>query len=110
MVRIAQDFSDNNGQKLAFAFLSRAVTIWGQPPLSGDSENGNGVASEQVPGFERFVYEQLVPVAFKVPSAAEFNVKDGQMMVVSCRFSLVYHSTKDAVSSSSVMKLVGCYN
>lgn len=82
VVRIAQDFSDNNGQKLAFSFLSRAVTIWGQPS-SNEVTNGHGVTLEQVPGFERFVYEQLVPVAFKVPSAPEFNVKDGQMMVVS---------------------------
>ena len=85
VVQIAQDFSDNNGQKLAFAFLSRTITIWGQlgSPSNG-TINGSGAAHGPLPGFDRFVYERLVPVAFKVPSASEFNVKDGQMMVVSC--------------------------
>ena len=95
VVRIAQDFSDNNGQKLAFAFLSRAVNIWGHPPSSDEAVNGSGAASEQVPGFERFVYEQLVPVAFKVPSASEFNVKDGQMMVVSSLCSCTHRMPVD---------------
>ncbi|KAF8589812.1 ARM repeat-containing protein [Ramaria rubella] len=81
VVQIAQDFSDNNGQKLAFGFLSRAVTVWAQT-ASVTNGAANGVTSEEVPGFDRFVYEQLVPVAFKVPSAPEFNVKDGQMMVL----------------------------
>ncbi|KAF8526317.1 ARM repeat-containing protein [Hysterangium stoloniferum] len=81
-VQIAQDFSDNNGQKLAFSLLSRTITVWGQPgPPSNESLNGNGT-STQIPGFERFLYEQLVPVAFKVPSSPQFNVKDGQMMVL----------------------------
>jgi len=79
VLRIAQDFSDSSGQKLAFSFLSRAVTVWGGEPPDAVM---NGVVSQPLPGFERFLYEQLVPVAFKVPSAPEFNVKDGQMMVL----------------------------
>ncbi|KIJ50979.1 hypothetical protein M422DRAFT_27087 [Sphaerobolus stellatus SS14] len=83
VVQIAQDFSDSNGQKLAFSFLSRAVTVWGQPSGGADAVmNGHGVMAQAVPGFERFVYEQLVPMAFNVPSAPEFNAKDGQMMVL----------------------------
>jgi len=77
---MAQDFSDNNGQKLAISFLSKAVTVWGQPP---GGTNGNEVASQPIPGFEGFIYEQLVPLAFKIPSSSDFNPKDGQMMVVS---------------------------
>lgn len=79
-VQIAQDFSDNNGQKLAFSLLSRTITVWGQPgPRSNGTLNED---STQIPGFDRFVYEQLVPVTFQVPSSPQFNVKDGQMMVV----------------------------
>ncbi|GJJ08694.1 hypothetical protein Clacol_002913 [Clathrus columnatus] len=80
IVQISQDFSDNNGQKLAFNFLSRAVTAWAQPITHTNGIVNGGLG--QLPGFERFMYEQLVPVAFKVPSAPEFNVKDGQMMVL----------------------------
>lgn len=80
IVQISQDFSDNNGQKLAFNFLSRAVSVWAEPVTqTNGTMNGH---SNQLPGFERFMYEQLIPAAFKVPSAPEFNVKDGQMMVV----------------------------
>lgn len=89
IVQMSQDFSDNNGQKLAFNFLSRAVTVWAQPITQTNGEmNGH---SDQLPGFERFMYEQLVPAAFKVPASPEFNVKDGQMMVVSVTLAILLY-------------------
>ncbi|KAI0766752.1 armadillo-type protein [Irpex lacteus] len=38
--------------------------------------------SSAIPGFERFVYERLIPAAFSVLASPQFNIKDGQMLVV----------------------------
>ena len=81
MSSLAEDISDPSGQKSAFAFLSRCVQVWCQPPADGQSARG-------LPGFERFVYERLVPTAFIVLSSPQFNIKDGQMMVV-CAMTFV---------------------
>jgi exportin-T len=76
MSRLAEDISDSSSQKSAFAFLSRCVQVWCQPATAADGQ------AQGVPGFERFVYERLVPTAFVVLSSPQFNIKDGQMMVV----------------------------
>lgn len=73
MQQLIEDVSDPGSQKVAVIFLSRCVTAWGRE----SNEN------ESLPGFDRFIYERLVPTAFRVPSLPGFNPKDGQMMVVS---------------------------
>ncbi|TFK40342.1 KapM protein [Crucibulum laeve] len=80
MQGLAEDMSDPASQKAALTFLSRCVTLWGQPATSGtenSSEQGDGL-----PGFETFIYQRLVPTAFRVVSSPDFNIKDGQMVVV----------------------------
>jgi len=75
---IAQDVTDPQSEKFAFQFLARSVSTWARP-----TESANGVDSaDTIPGFERFVYEHVFPLAFKVPSLPEFNMKDGQMVTV----------------------------
>ncbi|KAJ2924870.1 hypothetical protein H1R20_g12240, partial [Candolleomyces eurysporus] len=82
MLGLVEDVSDPGSQKAALSFFSRCVTVWGQP-LSQPSSAPNGHPESQgLPGFDRFIYEQLVPTAFAVPSSPEFNLKDGQMLVV----------------------------
>jgi exportin-T len=71
MQQLIEDISDPGSQKVAVIFLSRCVTVWGRE------------TNEALPGFDRFIYERLVPTAFRVPSLPGFNTKDGQMMVVS---------------------------
>lgn len=80
MCQIAQDTSDPYSQKAVFTFFGRAVQVWCSP----ESPTLNGNASQFLPGFERFVYERLVPTAFSVLSLPQFNPKDGQMLMVSC--------------------------
>jgi exportin-T len=81
MLQLAGDTSDTQSQRASFAFLSKSVNIWGQP-LS-DATNGEVVPGPPgVPGFERFVYEGIVPTAFAVLSLPDLNVKDGQVIVV----------------------------
>ena len=79
MQQLIEDVSDPGSQKVAVIFLSRCVTSWGRE----SNEN------ESLPGFDRFIYERLIPTAFRVPSLPGFNPKDGQMMVVS-PFSQIY--------------------
>ena len=71
MQQLIEDVSDPGSQKVAVIFLSRCVTVWGRE------------TNQTLPGFDRFIYERLVPTAFRVPSLPGFNIKDGQMMVVS---------------------------
>ncbi|KAI0671757.1 ARM repeat-containing protein [Trametes maxima] len=75
MLRLAEDPSDPSSEKAAFQFLGRCATVWAEPP--------KGPGGQQVfPGFERFVYERVVPTAFAVLSSPQFNIKDGQIVVV----------------------------
>jgi exportin-T len=87
MLRLAADVTDVTSQKAAFVFLRHGVNVWGQPLDNAPSTPSNGTSeetrSEGLPGFERFIYERLVPTAFRVPSLPELNLKDGQVVVVS---------------------------
>ena len=88
MLQLAGDVSDPPSQKAAFTFLSKSVGVWGQPlpdGTAGEIEPG----SQGVPGFERFVYENVVPTAFAVLSLPELNIKDGQVLVVR-KFLFIY--------------------
>jgi exportin-T len=85
MEHLAEDTSDAQSEKAAFIFLRHCVNVWGQP-LEGTPSTSKGPAeapSQGLPGFERFIYERLVPTAFRVPSSPQFNLKDGQVLVVS---------------------------
>jgi hypothetical protein len=81
MLQLAGDGSDTQSQRVAFTFLGKSVSVWGQP--SSDTTNGDVVPGSQgVPGFERFIYDNVVPTAFAVLSRPELNIKDGQVLVV----------------------------
>lgn len=89
MLQLAGDGSDTQSQRAAFAFLSKSVGAWGQPP--SDATNGEIVpVSQGVPGFERFVYDNVVPTAFAVLSVPNLNIKDGQVIVVSATRSYFF--------------------
>lgn len=79
IIGLAEDFSEPSAQRLAFTFLGRCVAIWGQ----ANPELANGENSQTLPGFDTFIYDRLVPLAFSVPSNPSFNIKDGQALVVS---------------------------
>lgn len=84
MHNLAQNSADPSSQRAAFTFLSRCVSVWGtNGALSALDVNEGKHESEGLPGFERFVYESLVPSAFNVLSSPEFNIKDGQALGVS---------------------------
>lgn len=85
MVQIADDVSDPVSQKSAFTFFVRCVAIWGQR-VTATIVNGTEYSSrpgDSLPGFEQFIYERLVPLAFRVPSAPAFSISDGKSLTVS---------------------------
>lgn len=72
---VAGEGADPTVQRLAFTFLGRCVSVWG--PQTGQAD-GSGT----LPGFERLIYDRLIPLAFQVPSSQTFNLRDGQILVV----------------------------
>ena len=81
ILELGGDLSDAVSQKLAFTFLNKSVTQWATIPDSTSATNGD-TPSTSVPGYERFVYDNVVPLSFRVLSAPELNVKDGQVLVL----------------------------
>ncbi|KAF9444820.1 ARM repeat-containing protein [Macrolepiota fuliginosa MF-IS2] len=75
MLGLAEDASDPSSQKAAFVFFNKCVICWGKPIVEDVSDQ------EGLPGFDRFIYERIVPLAFRVPSSPSFNLKDGQVVV-----------------------------
>ncbi|KAH9849715.1 ARM repeat-containing protein [Lenzites betulinus] len=75
MLRLAEDPSDPSSEKAAFSFFGRCVTAWAEPPKTPEGQ-------QVFPGFERFIYERVIPTAFAVLSLPQFNIKDGQIVVV----------------------------
>lgn len=76
MLQLAEDPSDPASEKAAFSFFGRCVSAWAEPPRTPGSQ-------QVFPGFERFIYERVIPTAFAVLSLPQFNIKDGQIVVVS---------------------------
>ncbi|KAF9066649.1 armadillo-type protein [Rhodocollybia butyracea] len=83
---LAEDASDSPNQRAAFNFLSRCVVVWAQPnpapPATNGNSNHNPLNDMGLPGFERYIYERLVPTAFAVPSLPNLNPRDGQTITV----------------------------
>ncbi|KZV62903.1 KapM protein [Peniophora sp. CONT] len=83
ILELGGDLSDPTSQKLAFTFLNKSVTQWATlPEAAAANGDASQPASTSVPGYERFVYDNVVPLAFRVLSAPELNVKDGQVLVL----------------------------
>jgi len=69
--------------------LARLTTHFGAPEgstivIKNPQKNGNKdeMPTHYVPGFERVIYDRLIPLAFSLPTAPGFNVKDGQTVQV----------------------------
>ncbi|EJU04760.1 Xpo1-domain-containing protein [Dacryopinax primogenitus] len=93
LMRLAEIPSEPQAQKLAFIILSKAVAAWGVnpalPSTNGTSTpNGtNGIvrappSTQPIPGFDRFIYDQLIPLAFRVPLNPDLRFKDAETTLV----------------------------
>lgn len=81
VLQMAADPSDTLNQKLALSFISKFLSTFGHasPTTGGAATNGAII----VPGIEQFIYQRIIVVAFSIPFAPEFNVKDAQSLAVS---------------------------
>lgn len=84
IIQLANDFNDAHGQKAAFTFMSRSVTVWGTPDASNGTSNGNvsATTTRQIPGFGEYIYKTFVPTAFTILSSPSLNIKDPQILMV----------------------------
>lgn len=84
---------DTPSQRAAFGILGKLVSVWGQGTSNG--VQGNGVPGQKtpgevsgahhptsVPGFENFIYDTLIPLAFTVPASPQFDLNDAQSQLV----------------------------
>lgn len=106
LLNIATDCSDPNAQRFAFTFFAKSVIAWGtshdaaaRPSVFADSAlseksvavaNGTSTptnqhsitkadrAAQAMPGFENFIYQQLLPACFDVPANPRFALRVGQ--------------------------------
>ena len=69
MQKLAEDVLDPASVRSSLMFLGRCVNVWGQPAAAST----DALASSALPGFERIIYEQLLPLAFRIPSLPQFN-------------------------------------
>lgn len=90
MLTVAGDPSDAPSQKVAWTLLARFTTHFGKTQAQFDITAAERVAAElppeefhAIPGYETFIYERLIPLAFEVPNQPGYNIKDGQAFVVS---------------------------
>jgi exportin-T len=84
--------SDKNTLKIAFSILGKFVFCFGGTDLnitlyaqkSKKASKPNGLLLRRAPlqGFDSFIFESMVPVAFVIPSKEGFNFTDGQSLLV----------------------------
>ncbi|KAJ3256087.1 pre-tRNA nuclear export protein [Boothiomyces macroporosus] len=86
-------FSDLPAQKLAVSLLTKMVFCWGglgNTIQEQPEEKKKGATlkvreplkREPLPGFDAFIYEQIIPTTFSIPMKPGFNMNDGQSIVL----------------------------
>ncbi|CAE6425668.1 unnamed protein product [Rhizoctonia solani] len=79
---IAEDLSDPSSSRLALTFLAKSTVAFAQAP-DAPGASAPSVQLDVVPGYQTFIYERLVPLAFGIPASPSFNIKDGQSLSAS---------------------------
>ncbi|GAA5992257.1 hypothetical protein JCM5350_006326 [Sporobolomyces pararoseus] len=64
-------------QRYGFGVLVKLVSIWVDPfPVPTNSKTP--IVPSPVPGFERFIYENVIGICFEIPLKPEFDFSDAQ--------------------------------
>ncbi|KAI8980264.1 armadillo-type protein [Pilobolus umbonatus] len=72
LLHFAKDNSDATTQKMSFGVMLKMVQSWASTAQQPST----------VPGFDQFVYNELLPATFAVPMSSAFNLADGQSILV----------------------------
>ncbi|KAJ3325466.1 pre-tRNA nuclear export protein [Boothiomyces sp. JEL0866] len=86
-------YSDLPAQKLAVSLLTKMIYCWGglgntineQPEEKKKGANlkvRDPLKRDPLPGFDAFIYEQIIPTSFSIPMKSGFNLNDGQSVVL----------------------------
>ncbi|GAA5960825.1 hypothetical protein JCM21900_002296 [Sporobolomyces salmonicolor] len=67
-------------QRYGFGVLNKLIQIWVEP--YSPSGNATAPAPSPVPGFEQFLYQNVVKLCFEVPMRADFDYSDAQSFQV----------------------------
>jgi exportin-T len=85
-LHFAKDNSDPTTQKMSFGVFLKMVNSW----TTTTAANAPNNQQQSVPGFDQFVYNELLPITFTVPMSAAFNLADGQSILVGDIFFSLY--------------------
>jgi exportin-T len=99
IVNAACDSSDPPSQKVSFHLLARLTTHFGAiaPPAPPNVETATGPLPHiTVSGYEQFIFEKLIPLAFEIPASPSFNMKDGQALGVLGEIGVMLKATHKA--------------
>ena len=66
-------------QRYGFGVLCKLVMLWVDPfPLPPVTPKSPAVVPSPVPGFERFIYENVIGMCFEIPLKRSFDYSDAQ--------------------------------
>ncbi|KZT36068.1 ARM repeat-containing protein [Sistotremastrum suecicum HHB10207 ss-3] len=95
VLSIAEDITDLASEKAALSLISRFISAWAVNPGTYYWENPPApetLTGDGVPGFENWVYSNVVPMIFNVPSLPSFNIKDGGAITVMYELGGLLHT------------------
>lgn len=100
----AADCTYPPSQRTAISILANFCLEFGPPegaPLPSKKPGANQeIQTHYVPGFERVIYDRLIPLAFSIPLSPGFNWKDGLTVQVTRLFA-------ETIFSSDSLRFVG---
>ncbi|TPX64921.1 hypothetical protein SpCBS45565_g05557 [Spizellomyces sp. 'palustris'] len=127
VLHFVKESGDRTSQKLAFSVLTKMVLSWGAsedtqingidpktykkgiPGAKSDKAKHTTQPKPPLPGFEQFIYENIVPILFEVPMNASFNPSDGQCYLVMSEISSLQKTLVSAQGAKYLEYLVSVY-
>ncbi|CAG7849531.1 Exportin-T AltName: Full=Exportin(tRNA); AltName: Full=Karyopherin-beta; AltName: Full=tRNA exportin [Serendipita indica DSM 11827] len=91
ILQMASDATDPLNQKLALTFINRFISSFGQSAPLADSAAPN--SNIVVPGIEQYIYQRIFVTAFNIPTAPDFNMKDGQSTATLYEIASIFQTT-----------------
>ncbi|CAE6461768.1 unnamed protein product [Rhizoctonia solani] len=105
---IAEDVSDPASARLSLTFLAKSTVAFSQ---ASDAPGASAPSAqlEAVPGYQTFIYERLVPLAFGIPASPSFNIKDGQSLSAIMEIGVLLKQIYQARGQEAIKYLAEVY-
>ncbi|CAE7129203.1 unnamed protein product [Rhizoctonia solani] len=105
---VAEDLSDPSSSRLALTFLAKSTVAFAQAP-DAPGASAPSVQLDVVPGYQSFIYERLVPLAFGIPASPSFNIKDGQSLSATMEIGVLLKQIYQARGQEAIKYLAEVY-